>query len=83
MNDINRNWMKKAKIGADGFLQLALQLAGRKYYGHPGNTACENRIVYKFQCLHTSQHRRQCSKWAGQNASDLAQKKLKLAATSI
>ena len=30
--------MKKTKIGADGFLQLALQLAGRKYYGHPGNT---------------------------------------------
>ncbi|CAG5110532.1 Oidioi.mRNA.OKI2018_I69.chr2.g4923.t1.cds [Oikopleura dioica] len=26
---------EKVKIGADGFLQLALQLAGRKYYGHP------------------------------------------------
>lgn len=51
-NDINRVWMKKVKIGADGFLQLALQLAGRKYYGHPGSflKAKINSSIFSF-CL--------------------------------
>jgi len=32
---LNRNWMLSKKLGADGFTQLGLMIAGTKFYGHP------------------------------------------------
>ena len=34
---LDRSFMKKHKVGADGFMQISLQLAAAEYYGHHVN----------------------------------------------